>query len=106
MIGRRAGRSRGAPDASNPSSTWGDASSGSALGQRLVEVELSLLDELHRGDRRDGLGHRRDPDDGVEGHVLRLVDLALAEGALVDRARVVGGQRDDARHGPGGDGLL
>ena len=40
MIGRLAGRSLGAPAASNPSRTWGEPSAGSILGTGSSSVSL------------------------------------------------------------------
>jgi hypothetical protein len=40
VIGRLAGRSFGAPEASNPSSTWGDPSAGSMFGTGSSSLSL------------------------------------------------------------------
>jgi hypothetical protein len=56
------------------------------LGQqridRIVQAQLALLDQDHRGGSRDWLGHRGDPEDGVaadggpaDGHVAGDVDV-------------------------------
>jgi hypothetical protein len=62
-----------------------------------VEVELALLDELHRRHSRDGLRHRRDPADRVRRHGGAASHHALTECALVDRL-IAGGRRG---HDPG-----
>ena len=98
MIGRVAGRSRGAPEASNPSRTCGDCSSGRMLADRLVELQLALLDELHGRGRGHGLGHRGDPEDRVERHGRALRRCCACRtrprrGSLVGRR-----QRHDAGH--------
>jgi len=71
---------------------------GRELAGRRVERELAALDQLHGGRGRDGLGHRRDPDDGVERHRRVLAQLAPAERAFVQHALVGGRHGDDPRH--------
>ena len=68
------------------------------VARRLFEAQLAALDELHRRGARDGLGHRRDPHHRVDGHGRVLAELALAEGALVERAAVGRGHRHDPGH--------
>jgi hypothetical protein len=41
---------------------------GQHVGDRLVELQPALLDELHGRGRGHRLGHRRDPEHRVEGH--------------------------------------
>jgi hypothetical protein len=68
-------------------------------GQRLrVELNLALLDELHRRDRGHHLNHRRDAKDGVMAHRRRLPEMTGTECALVNDAVVGRGHRDDTRH--------
>ena len=63
------------------------------------EIELALLDQLHGGGARDGLGHRGDPDDGIERHGLRLAERAHAMGTLVEDGAIAPGRHGDhARH--------
>ena len=71
------------------------AERGVDVGHRLVELEFALLDELHRRDRGDGLGHRGDPEQAVERHRWPLIERAGAEGPLVEQALVGGRQRHD-----------
>ena len=78
---------------------------GDHLDGRAIEIELAPLDELHGGGRRDGLGHGRDPDDGVCRHRSRLPQRPLPERALVDEPRVGGDRRHDPRHRSGLHGL-
>ena len=52
------------------------------FGHGLLELELALLDELHRRHGGDRLGHRGDAEDGVERHRRALVERAQAERAL------------------------
>jgi hypothetical protein len=70
---------------------------------RLVELKLAPLDHLHRRRGRDGLGHGRDPEDRVEGHVLGLRKVARSERARIGRAGGVSGQRNDPRYPLGFD---
>ena len=69
---------------------------GKELADRLVKLELALLDELHCGGCGERLGHRRDPEHRIRGHVGALGEVALAECAFVEDA--VAGRRygDDA----------
>ncbi len=69
------------------------------LGDGGIEFELALLDLLQRRDRGDRLGHRGDPDDGVERH--RRAGAAGAVGGLEERAVAVAGDRNHARHAAG-----
>ena len=72
------------------------------LGQdfpdRTVERELALFDKLHRRSAGDRLGHRGDPEHGVERHRIRLAEVALAECALIDDLAAGRGHCDDTRH--------
>ena len=63
-----------------------------------VEVEVALLDQLERGDRRDHLGHRHDPEVGVGGQRLAADRGLGARGAPVDDAVAVGRDGGDAGH--------
>jgi hypothetical protein len=74
------------------------AERGVDVRHRLLELELALLDELHRRDRRDRLGHRGDAEHGIERHVRALPELANTEGILVEEPLVGGDHRDDAGH--------
>ena len=59
-------------------------------GQHLrVELELALLDELHRRDRGHRLNHRSDSKDSVMTHGRRLAEMPGTENALVNNGHVV-----------------
>ena len=73
------------------------------VADRLVETELALLDHLHGSDRGHRLGHRGDPEHRVRRHRCTAHEVALAEGAFVEDALVVGGERHDAGDIAGGD---
>ena len=49
------------------------------LPRRLVQLELALLDHLHRGGGGDRLGHRGDAEHAVVGHARGRADVATAE---------------------------
>ena len=72
------------------------------LGQKfvgaVVERELARLDELHGGDGGDGLGHRRDAEDGVYRHRAARAGLGQPEGALINHAGAIAGDDDHAGH--------
>ena len=57
---------------------------GQHLADRLIQRELALLDELHAGRCRDGLGHGGDPEHAVDRHRIVLGQVAFAERALID----------------------
>jgi hypothetical protein len=76
VIGLFAGRSFGSPLVSNPSSTCGEARSGSSL-------------------RRDRLCHRGNPEHAVGRHQIVLGQVTLAERAFINHVRVVRRQRDN-----------
>jgi hypothetical protein len=42
---------------------------------RIVQLEMALLEEHHQGDRRDRLGHRVDPEDRVLAHRLAALEI-------------------------------
>ena len=54
------------------------------VGDRRVEVELALLNQRHRRDRNDRLGHRKDAEDGFVRHRRGLAGALDAE-ALLER---------------------
>ena len=67
-------------------------------GDRPVERELALLDELHRGGRGDRLGHRGDPEHRVGSHHGALGQHATAKRALIDHAVARRRHCDDTRN--------
>ena len=71
------------------------------LARRLLELDLVALDQLHRRRRRHRLGHRGDPDYGIERHRRILAEFTRAEGAFIHNALIRGGHRHDARNIPG-----
>jgi hypothetical protein len=71
---------------------------GQQVVDRLVQPEDALLDQDHRCDGGDRLGHRADPEDGVPGHGLVAVDGPAAD-ALDVRLAAPADHRDQA--GPG-----
>ena len=71
---------------------------GQVLVRRIVEGEAVLLDELHRGHRRDRLGHRRDPEDRVGRERPPGGRVRGAEGALISDPAAGHRHRDHARH--------
>jgi hypothetical protein len=98
VIGPLAGRTFGAPAGVEAFEDRGRAQRRVDVGDRSLERELALLDELHGRDGGDRLGHRGDAEDGVGGHRRRLVEPAEAERALVQHALVGRGHRHDAGH--------
>ena len=89
VIARRGGRVRGLPSSPNPSSTAASAELRHDLGCGRIEVEPSLLDELHRRGAGDRLGHRRDPAHGVRRHLVAGPEHALPESAEIElRVRI------------------
>jgi hypothetical protein len=62
------------------------AQAGVDVGHGALELQLALLDQLHGGDGRDRLGHRRDAKHRVERHRRALAERAHAEGTLVEQA--------------------
>ena len=69
---------------------------GQPVRDRRVEVELALLDQLHRAGAGDRLGHRGHVADGVLGHRHAAAELPLAEGGRIDRLLGVGDRADHA----------
>ena len=69
---------------------------GDDAGERIVQGEAALLDEDHRGDARDRLGHRVDAED-VVGFEGVLIPDAPAVGVPVHDLAAPGDQRHDAR---------
>jgi hypothetical protein len=65
------------------------------LCRLVVEMQVALLDQLHASGRREGLGHRQQPEDRVGRHRRAGRDICLAVGALVDDALGRGSDRDD-----------
>ena len=63
---------------------------------RIVEAEPALLDQLHHRQRRDRLGHRRDAENGVDGHRPAAGGVCHSEGALIHDAAAIGDHRDHA----------
>ena len=68
------------------------------VADRLVELELALLDELHRRDRGHRLGHRRDAEHAVAGHCGAVDNVAQSKRALVQDSGIGSRQCDDTRH--------
>ena len=70
---------------------------GDELPDRVVELEVPLLVELHQGDRGDRLGHRVDPEDRVGPH--GLVPLAVHQPLRREPGRLAasGDEREAAR---------
>ena len=94
------------PRSVEPVQHLGRPERGVDVRHRLLELELALLDELHRRHGGDRLGHRGDAKHGVESHGRGLVEGAHAEGALVEEAPGRGGHGHHAGHFSGVDGLL
>ena len=65
---------------------------------RVLDREAVLLDELHRGGRGDGLGHRRDAEQRVELQRPAGIDVGDAERATIDDALAVGRHDHHAGH--------
>ena len=66
-------------------------------GQRRIEVEPSLLDQLQRAEREDGLGHRAGFEDRVGRHRVAAAGIADAEALRPAHAAVL----DDGDGHPG-----
>ena len=71
---------------------------GEHFADRLVKLELALLDELQRRDRGHRLGHRRDAEDAVAGHCRTVDNVAQPKRALVQDSGVGRRQCNDTRH--------
>ena len=73
---------------------------GQVGGDRIVEAELALLEQLHqRGRGGDYFGERRDVEDGVDGHGLALRNQrAVAVGLAMDDLAVVSDDQHRARN--------
>ena len=67
-------------------------------GHRPVELDAILLDELHRGDRRDHLHHRGDAKHRVAAHRLPVAEMTGAEHPFVKDVVAGDGHGDDARN--------
>ena len=65
-------------------------------GDRLVQRDAALLDQLHGAGRNQRLGHGGVPEDRVQRHRHAAAEAALAEGAFVEPLVVVDGNRHDA----------
>ena len=78
---------------------------GKHLADRLVKLELALLDQLHCRRCGESLGHRRDPEHRVRGHIGALGEIALAERTFVDDAVAVRSYGDNAGNFLGVRGL-
>ena len=102
VIGRLGATSVGAP-ASVPREDLHVREFGEILRERIVELELPLLPELHHRDAGDRLGHREDLRDDVARH--RPVGLAVghAERAEVDFAALLPDERRRAGDAAGID---
>ena len=68
------------------------------IRHRRIEVEPALLDQLHRRDRGDRLGHRGDAEHGIQRHRRAVRDIAPSERAFIERPGLARGHRDDPRH--------
>ena len=68
-----------------------------SAGQRVVERDLALFDQLHRRQAGDCLGHRGDPHHRVERHVGVAAENPLAERARIDDTGIISGKGDHAR---------
>jgi hypothetical protein len=67
-------------------------------GDRLVQRELALIDQHHRHERGDRLGHRIDSKQRVRRHRRLGRDIAHAEGFEIGRLTAALHQHDRARH--------
>jgi hypothetical protein len=76
------------------------------IGHRVIEPELALLHQLHRGDRRHRFGHRRDAEHRIRRHHGTGCEVPCAEGAFVEDALVRCRHRHGARNLPRIDCLL
>ena len=62
------------------------------------ERELAVLDQNHRGNRRDRLRHREQSEDGVGGDRTPAFDVAHPEAFEIDGTTVLLDQNDGTRH--------
>jgi hypothetical protein len=69
---------------------------GQQFADRLIQRQLTLLDQLHAGGSGYRLGHRGDPEHAIGGHRVILAEVTLAERALVDGLASGGRHRNDA----------
>jgi hypothetical protein len=65
-------------------------------GDGIVEAEPALVGERQRGDARDRLGQRRDPEDRVAGHRQIALDVAASHHHRAGRLPRAPGQADEA----------
>ncbi len=98
MIGPLAGRSFGAPEELEALQDLGCGQVRKDFADRLVELELALLDELHRRDRGHSFRHRRDTEHAIAGHRRAVDKVAPAKRALVQDSGVGRCQCDDTWH--------
>ncbi len=62
---------------------------GNVLRDGIVELDLAVLDQLHRHDRGDRLGQRRQAEDGLVGDRRLGHHVLHAEGFVIDRLAVL-----------------
>ena len=60
-------------------------------GNRLVELQFTLFDQLHRRHRRDRFRHRSDTKDRIDGHRRCGAQVPLAKCTFVNNVLVVRG---------------
>ena len=67
---------------------------------RAIQIDLALLDKLHRRRAGDGFGHGRDPHHRIRRHPGRLRVVPLPKAAFVNHPIAVRRQSDDAGNDP------
>ncbi len=67
-------------------------------GHRIPQPEAALLHQLHDGHRRDRLGHREDPPEGVVGHGDGILPVSQAGRGAEHDASVACDQHVGAHH--------
>ena len=79
---------------------------GNVFRDGIVELDLALLDQLHRHDGGDRLGHREQAEDGLVGDRRLGHHVLHAEGFVIDRLAVLLDQDDRAGDLAGRDLVL
>ena len=72
---------------------------GKIFFDRIIEIDLALIDKHHERGCSEGLGDRSDPEEGIGGHGGPGCEVAKTDGLEVDGVVLVGDKRDGAGNG-------
>ena len=78
----------------------GVSETGNKFRDRILQIHLALLNQLHRGHRRDRLTHRADLEDRVLQHRVFLLDVIPAHAFQIDDLTMASYPRDETRDAP------